>query len=48
MEVLGVDLDTADSLEGFFRQGNSESGLEVLDGMTEQLLEKIRQHFNLS
>lgn len=48
MEVLGVDVETADRLEGFFRQGNSESGLEELEGMTEQLLGKIKQHFNLS
>lgn len=48
MEVLGVDVETADRLEGFFRQGTSDSGLEELEGMTRQLLEKIRQHFKLS
>jgi len=45
MEVLGVDFETAYRLSDFFYQGNESSGLDQVDGLTAELIEKIKKHF---
>lgn len=45
MEVLGVDFHMATRLEHCFWRGSVSGTLMEIEGMTEQLVEKIREHF---
>ena len=47
MEVLGVDFETGYSLSDFFSRGNESNGLDEVEGMTAELMEKIKKHFIL-
>lgn len=44
-EVLGIDVDLALRLEDFFRRGEEEADLREIEGVTDELLEKIRRWF---
>ena len=44
-EVLGIDFHLATRLEGFFRRDNEETDLKEIEGVTDELLEKIRRWF---
>lgn len=48
MEVLGVEIETAYRLSDFFRSGNETNGLNELEGVTEEIIEKIKKHFDLA
>jgi hypothetical protein len=48
MEVLGVDIETAYNLSDFFYQGNESNRLGSVEGVTEELIEKIKKHFILA
>ena len=45
MEVLGVDLETAYGLSDFFYQGNESNGLEEVEGVTAEMIERIKRYF---
>jgi len=45
MEVLGVDYETACRLSDFFCHGNEFDGLDEIEGITPEILERIRKHF---
>jgi hypothetical protein len=47
MEVLGVDVEIAYRLSDFFYQGNECNGLNVIEGVTQEIVEKINKHFIL-
>lgn len=47
MEVLGVDSSMALRLRSLFWRGNHANGLGEIQGMTEELMEKIKKHFSL-
>ena len=47
-EVLGIDVHLALRLEGFFRRDDQEADLREIEGVTDELLEKIRKWFVLS
>ena len=44
-EVLGIDFHLATRLEGFFRRDDEETDLKEIEGVTDELLEKIRRWF---
>ena len=44
-EVLGIDVHLALRLEGFFRRDDQEADLREIEGVTDELLEKIRKWF---
>lgn len=48
MEVLGIDIETASNLSDFFYQGNESNGLDEVEGVTEELIEKIKKFFILA
>lgn len=48
MEVLGVDMETAYNLSDFFYQGNDSNDLDAVEGVTEEIIEKIKKHFILA
>jgi hypothetical protein len=45
MEVLGVDFEMGFRLRDFFGHRNQDKKLRDIEGMTEELIEKIQQHF---
>ena len=45
MEVLGVDFETAYRLSDFFYHGNENNGLEEIEGLTAEIIERIKKHF---
>ena len=47
MEVLGVDLETAYRLSDFFYRGNDCDGLNAIEGITQETIEKLKEHFIL-
>lgn len=47
-EVLGVNDEIASRLEQFFWNSNSAEGLEQVEGINNDLLAKLKQHFILS
>lgn len=46
-ELLQIDLDTAYHLSYHFEQGNQAAGLMKLEGITEEIIERIKKHFIL-
>jgi hypothetical protein len=46
-EVLGIDWHLASNLEQFFWSENKAKGLRDIDGITEEIVEKIKKHFIL-
>lgn len=44
-EVLGVDLNLAYKIERFFRSPNTDSQLENIEGISDDIIAKIAQHF---
>jgi hypothetical protein len=47
-EVLGVDYEIASRLEQFFWHSNSAEGIEQVEGINNNLIAKLKQHFILS
>lgn len=47
MEVLGVDFETAYRLRDFFYQGNESNGLDAIEGITQETIEKLKEYFIL-
>ena len=47
MEVLGVDTETAYRLSDFFYQENRSEGLDEIEGITPEIIERIKKHFIL-
>ena len=45
MEVLGVDFETANRLRGFFYQRNEVNGLDEVEGITKDMIAKVKEHF---
>ena len=44
-EVLGVDIDLAYRISDFFRYPNSEKSIMDIEGITEEIVEKLKRHF---
>ena len=47
MEILGVDVETAYRLSDFFYAGNPCEGLDTIEGVTQQTIQKIKDCFIL-
>jgi Putative DNA-binding domain len=47
MEVLGVDVEIACRLSDFFYRGNESNGLDAVEGVTVETIERIKKHFIL-
>lgn len=46
-EVLGIDIDLAYRISDFFRYQNSEKSIMDIEGITEEIVERLKRHFRI-
>ncbi len=46
-EVLGIDVNLAYRISDFFRYQNSEKSIMEIEGITEEIVEKLKRHFRI-